>query len=188
MSLSALLSSVKSKQCVCVFAMGYKCCNYCYRYSEGPNKEVIETNVTKVVHTNKCCEDYELKGSMCVRKIDITNPCGNVTCPAVPEAKCIVFKKCDKEVALFMKEGSIGTECHDSGDLEPLSCTGVCIQDPCLEAECPAYEKSEVLCSVSGCDCQVTWIHLKDRTEVNCQTGEVISKQDSVRRRRQACQ
>ena len=87
-----------------------------------------------------------------------------------------------------MKDDSIVEECHDDDNRDSLSCSGVCVPDPCLEAHCPAYNKSEVLCSVSGCDCQMTWIRLKDGTEVDCQSGEVINMQDSKRKRRQACQ
>lgn len=159
-------------------------------YSEGPNGEIVEKNASRLRQTYKCCEGYELVGPRCVKNISsAANPCGgNVTCINVPDAQCTVYKKCGKEIALFMKDGSIVTECHNGGSMDPLSCSGVCVQDPCEYAECPAFGRDEVLCFVTGCDCQATWIHLKDKAEVNCQTGEVVNKQEPDRSKREACQ
>lgn len=158
----------------------------CFSYIEGPDGELIEMNVTEVIVVPGCCEGFSLVGPNCVRNDEgVSNSCGSNVCEAVPDAQCVVFNKCGRELALFMKDGSIANHCHDD-NMESLSCSGVCVQDPCLHAECPGFEASEVLCSVSGCDCQVTWIHIKERAEVDCLTGEVISKQGS-RRRRQTC-
>lgn len=141
------------------------------------------------MQATKCCKGYKLEGPLCVPEDKgVVNPCGNVTCKAVPRAQCVVFKKCGKEIALFMDQGSIVTECHNGGNTSnPLSCSGVCVQDPCLDAKCLAFNRSEVLCFVSGCDCQATWIHLSDRAEVDCLSGEVISKQEPSRKRRETC-
>lgn len=116
-------------------------------------------------------------GSQCVSEAsNPVNPCGNLSCAAVPEAQCIIFKKCGKEVALFMHQGSIVSKCNEDVIVDPLSCSGVCVQDPCLAAECPAFDRSEVSCFISGCDCKPIWIHVKDRAEVNCQSGQAVSK------------
>lgn len=88
-----------------------------------------------------------------------------------------------------MDDGSVLEKCHEQGYLDVLSCSGVCVGDPCLNANCLAFNASEVICFTSGCDCQVTWIRVQDRAEVNCQTGAVLTKQESsnLRRRREAC-
>lgn len=70
-----------------------------------------------------------------------------------------------------MQEGRIARECYED-HIDPLLCSGVCVQDSCLGAECSAFAKNEVSC-FSGCDCQATWIRLKDRVEVDCLTGQV---------------
>ena len=92
-----------------------------------------------------------------------------------PGAECVTFEKCGKEISLFMKEGSIVKLCYKGQDVDLLSCSGVCVQDPCLGAKCPGWDESEVSCFVSGCDCQATWINLENRAEVECQTDNAIS-------------
>lgn len=110
-------------------------------------------------------------GLKCVRDEEYV-VCGNVSCKA-PNAECVTFEKCGKEIALFMNEGSLVSECYEEGYIDLLSCSGVCVQDPCLAAGCPAFDETEVSCFISGCDCQAKWIRLKDKAEVNCQTGVV---------------
>lgn len=129
-------------------------------------------NATKTVHTRRCCDGYMLDGRNCVRDAEYV-VCGNVSCKA-PHAECVTFEKCGKEIALFMNEGSIVGECYEDDYIDLLSCSGVCVQDPCSVAGCPALDEAEVSCFVSGCDCQATWIRWKDKAEVNCQTGEVV--------------
>lgn len=145
-------------------------------------------NKTLVFRTKICCQGFKLTGSHCMR-IDTEDPCKALSCPSEPNAKCAVFKKCGHEIALFLHEGSVVEKCHDPGYLDVLSCSGVCVGDPCRTEECPAFNASEVICFTSGCDCQVTWIRAQDRAEVNCQTGAVLTKQESSlrRRKREAC-
>lgn len=144
-----------------------------YRYTEGENDELIAENVTKVITTRKCCKGYVLEDRKCV--LDEYVVCGNVSCKA-HNAECITFEKCGKEIALFMNEGKIVSECYEGHNIDHISCSGVCVQDPCLAAACPALDNAEVSCFISGCDCQATWIRLSDRAEVNCLTGEVVGR------------
>lgn len=135
-------------------------------------------NVTKVVRTRACCEGYMSDGRKCVRDEEYV-VCGNVSCRA-RHAECVTYEKCGKEVALFMNGGSVVGECYGEDFINHLSCSGVCVQDPCLAARCPALDEAEVSCFISGCDCQATWIRLQDRAEMNCQTGEVVGKRQTV--------
>ena len=145
----------------------------------------------KYIQTEKCCEGYVKKGNLgCVRdETKETSPCGNLTCDAVPEAQCKIITKCGKEVGVFMYEGKIAHLCQDdSSATDLLSCSGVCIHDPCANANCPAFDQSEVFCFPSGCDCQTMWIRRVDKREVDCLTGETINKEESHRRKRQSCE
>ncbi len=133
--------------------------------------------MTKNVSTRSCCDGYveDEDQAKCIRDQKYVAVCGNVSCNA-PHAECVIFEKCGKEIALFMHDGSIVPECYEDHNIDHLSCSGVCVQDPCLLAECPALDRAEVSCFISGCDCKATWIHLKDRAEVNCHTGEFVQK------------
>lgn len=124
--------------------------------------------------TRRCCEGYELQSGKCLP--DEYVECGNVSCKA-HSAECITFETCGKEISLFMNEGSIVSECYEGQNIDLLSCSGVCVQDPCLAASCPSLDGSEVSCFVSGCDCQARWIRLTDRAELDCLTGEVVGRE-----------
>jgi hypothetical protein len=131
--------------------------------------------VTKQKTTRRCCEGYALdEHDKCV--IDEYVVCGNVSCKA-PNADCITYEKCGKEIALFVADGSIVSECYEDDNMDLISCSGVCVEDPCLAAGCPAFDISEVSCFTTGCDCHATWIRLSDKAEVNCLIGEVVSGQ-----------
>ena len=142
-----------------------------------------------MIPTRICCDGYIKRGNLgCVlNTTGKTSPCGNFTCAAVPDAHCAIFKKCGKEIGLFMHKGSIATQCHESGAADLLSCSGGCVSNPCANATCSAFQPSEVFCFPSGCNCQPTWIRLQDKTEINCLSGETISKEESYRKRRQTC-
>ena len=112
-----------------------------------------------------------------------TTACG-IECPA---AECVIFKKCGEEIALYIHDGKIARDCHTKEYLDSLYCSDSCVQDPCMNVDCPAFNRSEVLCFTSSCGCQATWIHTEDRTEVNCETGDVITKDESIPKRNETC-
>lgn len=132
-------------------------------------------NVTEVIETRECCigyEEVEEEGYRCLPAANVTidGPCKGYICN-VTDAECFVFRKCCQKVAVMMFEGSILAECNPSNVLETvksLSRLGSCNPDPCLEAECPGFNKTEVLCFTNGCNCQPKWIHIKTRSEVYC--------------------
>lgn len=149
------------------------------------NYTVIETvdgvNITRQKSTRKCCEGFE--GKLCLR---IGNICADKICKVKPEAQCIVHEKCGRRMAVYVDREweSIIDDCHEKDELDFLSCSGSgeCSPDPCSNsAECPPYSSSEVLCFPDMCNCRAVWIHIKHRTEIECQ------QQDSRRRRQTDC-
>lgn len=130
-------------------------------------------NVTEVVETRDCCRGYKLSEEEKCERI-AEQFCGNISC-TIAHAECVTFEKCGKEISLFMNEGSIVSACYENQNMDDLlSCSGVCLQDPCLSTECAGVDTTQMSCFVSGCDCKARWIRLKDRAEVNCGTGDVI--------------
>ena len=148
--------------------------------------EIVTVNRSQEMVTSDCCAGYQLIGPRCVKIRSVTNPCGNRTCAAVADAECVVERDpCGHEYAQFEKGGKRVEECNND---DYLACSGACDQGPCFNANCSAFNSSEVICSVGGCSCQLTWIHLQLRAEVDCETGGLISREVLDRRRRQACQ
>ena len=136
----------------------------------------------------KCCPGYNLTDNHCL-KVNPLNPCQSRSCPSEPSAQCTVYKKCGQEIAVFTLNGSLVDRCHQDAELDILKCSGVCREDPCEHAACPAFSDDQVICFTTGCACKATWIRLQDRAEVNCETGEALTQEQSryLRRKREAC-
>ena len=128
-------------------------------------------NVTSTRRIRGCCEGYT--GDDCNKKINVPEPviCGNLTCEEDPNAYCAVVRKCGKEIPMFLDENGLPSQkCNQTVDLESLSCSGVCTEDPCLNAQCIGYPTAT--CFPIGCECKPVWLIRDPDTdvsrEVNC--------------------
>ena len=142
-------------------------------------------NKTDTIPVRHCCDGYS--GMECDRKLDVGENvvCGNLTCEADPNAYCAVVKKCGKEIPVFLDENGVPSEkCNQTVDVESLSCTGVCKEDPCLNAECSAYPSAT--CFPVGCECKAVWLihdsELSENIEVNCASDS----SNSIRKKRES--
>ena len=130
-----------------------------------------------------CCEGYT--GVECDQKLDIIEPdtCGNLTCEGDPNAYCAVVKKCGKEIPLFLDENGLPSKkCNQSIDLSSLSCSGVCKQDPCLNAQCIGYPSAT--CFPIGCECKAVWLIYDEATDENVEVNCASENGKTVRQKR----
>lgn len=141
----------------------------------------VAKNVTKTRLIRHCCDGYT--GEYCNQRIN--GPiCGNLTCEEDPNAYCAVVRKCGREIPMFLDDmGLPSTKCNQTVDLESLSCSGVCTEDPCSNAQCAGYPNAT--CFPIGCECKAVWLvrnpESDESIEVNCEgSGKVRPKRDAT--------
>lgn len=153
------------------------------RYELNKERQYVARNQTLRRTVRECCEGYI--GQECDEKLDITEPmiCGNLTCDADPTAYCAIVKKCGRDVPVFLGEDGIPSKkCNQSVDLGSLSCTGLCKEDPCLNAHCSGYPSAT--CFPIGCECKAVWLIHDPDTNENMEVNCGIEDSESVRRKR----
>ncbi len=148
--------------------------------------EWVPINVTKIRHIRDCCEGYT--GEECNERINVPEPviCGNLTCEEDPSAYCAVVRKCGREIPMFLDEKDLPSmKCNQTVDLESLSCSGLCTEDPCSNERCIGYPTA--MCFPIGCECKAVWLVRDSETgesiEVNCggpAANDVRRKRDAA--------
>lgn len=136
-----------------------------------------DRNRTVVLKTRRCCDGWE--GVECDQRIatpviDPENPCANLTCDDNPTAQCAVVKKCGRNLPVFFDEMGGFAECKNGQpvDIDSLTCSGVCKENPCEGKRCPAQPEALCFSINTGCECKALWLLPTSGAEVNCETEE----------------
>lgn len=156
-----------------------------YRYEIDPIlHQYVAKNVTIMRVIRECCDGYI--GEECNERINVPESviCGNLTCEEDPNAYCAVVRKCGREIPIFLDEkGLPSKKCNQTVDLESFSCSGVCTEDPCSNAQCIGHPTAT--CFPIGCECKAVWLVRDPDTgesiEVNCgDSAKVRPKRDAA--------
>lgn len=144
----------------------------------------IAKNKTVTRPIRHCCDGYT--GHECNERIDVPDAviCGNLTCEEDPNAYCAVVRKCGREIPMFLNEtGLPSKKCNQTVDIDSLSCSGVCAEDPCSNARCSGHPTAT--CFPIGCECKAVWLERDENSgesqEVNCEgSSKVRPKRDAA--------
>ena len=82
------------------------------------------------------------------------------------------------------EEGLLSKKCNQTVDVDSVSCSGVCAEDPCSQnAQCIGHPAA--ICFPIGCECRAVWL---EKDEESGESQEVIcpSEGPKVRSRRDA--
>ncbi len=83
---------------------------------------------------------------------------------------------------MFMDDGKLVDDCNEEVYNQTFSCSNECSQSPCKDAQCSSFDRNDVICFVNGCECKIKWIHAREKSEVNCLTGELVSREAASKR------
>ena len=134
---------------------------YIFSYKVDEDGNLIPFNATHVFNTRRCCDNYTLTGTECVRDY-----CTYLQCED-PNSRCVIVQKCGEIFPVFVTEqGILSDKCTQPKESEGHLCPNeVCSVD----STCPGDTTGEAVCLASGCDCTPSpaW-YLPDLSQATC--------------------